>query len=200
LRDAFHKLAVELASEAGHVLAVAHLYRAAKQTHPRNTTWRAMDFFIARQGADWLYGAGSPVESVCAALGVRFDAHVKSRKKSHVLIIREPRALAYLSRRCELSVMREKGTVVAVSDAGRDVLAMARAMTSDTSTPLLDAFGESLHGDEAALSFDILGLHRTCLVLLEDIQKHCVKHAPDVYVKSGNVNLVAVQVLGNIDG
>jgi hypothetical protein len=42
LRDAFHKLSVDVASEAGHILAVAHLYRAAKQTRPRTTIWSAM--------------------------------------------------------------------------------------------------------------------------------------------------------------
>jgi hypothetical protein len=75
----------------------------------------------------------------------------------------------------------------------------------DQSDSLLEACKLALVHDEKMLTFDILGLHRTCAKLLKDIQTFCLKNARkgcprDVYGGDGNLNAVVVQVLRDIGG
>jgi hypothetical protein len=170
----FHKLCVKIASDAGHVLAVAHLYMALDLP----VQWSAMNFVIAAQGKKQIFGDAprldleDSIESACKALGVKSGKSRKKRAQANGT----PRALQYMSRRSEVSVR----PVPSGGTAGQSVLLMLlliaddfnkHATPSTRSSSILDSFFQVIKNDEAALDLDVLGLHKTCANLLRDIQQ-----------------------------
>jgi hypothetical protein len=196
----FHKLCVGIASDAGHILAVAHLYKALNVPE-----WDAMKSLIAAQGEERIFGDAPPVdmedciESASKALGINSGKTRKKRAQPNGT----PRALGYMSRRSEVS----ERPVPSGGTAGRSVLMMLLLMAHDftnqatpniQATPstrtsfILDSFFQAISNDEAALKFDVLGLHKTCAKLLGDIKQ--------THKLEGGLNNVVVEVLKRVLG
>ena len=219
-RNKCQEISIDVASEQGHILAVAHLYNAAWQSGylEKSATWVDMEWFIKRQGSEWIFGGKRPklpsdcVEAICVALGLDRSTFKQDRveaSESRGAV----RRLHFLTRYLEPDVKREidgAGKVVGETRTSHDMLAKMRAMASEydgstASTETLTSFRLALEQDEVAFNFNVLGLHMKCLRLLRQIRDVCLERAPkdypaDIYDKPANLNLIAVELLRDLNG
>ncbi|KAH3946305.1 hypothetical protein HBI56_110610 [Parastagonospora nodorum] len=219
-RNKFQEIAIDIASEQGRILAVAHLYNAARESGylDKSTSWIDMEWFIERQGSEWIFGGERPelptdcVQSVCAALGLNPSTFEQDRMKASKLR-GAFRRLHFLTRYLELDVKRETGgtgKVVGETKVAYDMLAKMRAMASECDgsgarTEALTSFRRTLEQDEVAFNFNILGLHMKCSRLLRHIRDACLTAAPedypaDIFDKPANLNMIVVELLRDLTG
>ncbi|KAH5144001.1 hypothetical protein HBH70_064330 [Parastagonospora nodorum] len=219
-RNKFQEIAIDIAGEQGRILAVAHLYNAARESGclDKSTSWIDMEWFIERQGSEWIFGGERPelptdcVQSVCTALGLNPSTFEQDRIKASKLR-GAFRRLHFLTRYLELDVKHETGgtgKVVGETKVAHSMLAKMRAMTSEwdgsaARTEALTPFGRALEQDEVAFNFNTLGLHMKCSRLLRHVRDACLTAAPkdypaDIFDKPANLNMIVVGLLRDLTG
>ncbi|KAF1947590.1 hypothetical protein EJ02DRAFT_429394 [Clathrospora elynae] len=171
----------------------------------------------------------------CIALGLNPACYTKDRKfaitgkglsEIHGKKGTGLRRFRYVSRYAELAVHRREKNFLQVGEPNKaegDVVAMADAMASSEQNNIQDfrashyahpepsplatlgTFTHAVDEDEFALSFNVLGLHMTCLEMVKNLQTHCRENAPDdypaePYAKPQYKNAVVAEILRDIAG
>jgi hypothetical protein len=214
IRDEHHRTAINMAGSQGQVLVAAHLYNAAKSSGllASNVQWADMDYFIEKQGSDWIFVGKRPEDpssifrrlNIAKGLGVsKFAKDYKDPKSGNgkdgrYTIVGKIRNFEYLARYSELSYERvspqfKKPSGLA-SKAGLDITVMADTMAREvlgieesvdlSSLATLRAFKKAVDKDGEAFNFDVMDLYLRCVRLLGDIQAHYIKNAPHDFPKS----------------
>jgi hypothetical protein len=165
-----------------------------------------MDYFIEKQGAEWVFVGKRPEEprdflrNLSIAMGLsasKFAKDYKAPKSGNgsdgrYTVVGKIRHFEYLTRFSELGHERVnnhlKKPALKLSIAGLDTIVMADTMARESlgldmsatlsSLTTLGAFKNAIEKDESAFNFDIMDFHLRCVRLLSSIQMHCLQHAP----------------------
>ena len=214
LRDVHHRMAIDIAGSQGHILVAAHLYNAAHSSGllPNSLRWADMDYFIEKQGSDWIFVGGRPQDPTTIsrrlnlAKGASASIFAKdykfpkfgNGKDGHYTTLGKIRQFGYLPQYSELGWSRvstkDRKKSGVRSRAGLDLTVMADAMAKEelgitkpmTLSPLatLGAFKKAIEKDECGYNFDVMDLHLRCTRLLDGIRAHCLQNAPHDFPKS----------------
>ncbi|KAL1799870.1 hypothetical protein ACET3X_000212 [Alternaria dauci] len=204
IRDDYHTMAINMASNQGQIMVSAHLYNAVQQSGdlPKDLQWTDMDWLIERQGSDWMFMGERPKQG--SAFGKRVNLVMGSSihkyttdYMSHNPDVKPERKvggirLEFHARRCELAVDREPRHKNPVGDnnAKDDILIMVECLVNDfqgkldgpcktlSSLDKLRIFKLAIENDEPAFAFDVLDLNLRCIRLLQEIQRYAIICAP----------------------
>ncbi|KAI4943438.1 hypothetical protein J4E91_009347 [Alternaria rosae] len=181
IRDEYHRTAIDMASNQGHILVAAHLYNAVKSTGnlPGDLKWTDMEWLIEQQNSDWMFVGKRPehgydfrkrVNIVMGFSAYKFTENYKSRKPDKQVETKfgAARRFEYHARYAELSVDREPR----VTGQGLSSLEKLRI------------FKLAIGKDEQALAFDVIEFYLRCLHILQEIQRYANVVAPLDYSDS----------------
>lgn len=211
LRNDYHRISTNLASDQGQILVAAHLYNVAQSTGflPSSARWTDLEKVIEQQGSGWIFvgkkpdkiGGYVPHLSLTMGLSVtNFAKDYNNPKKGngsdgHYTAVGMNRRLEFTARFSELSVLRHGNRVKKYSGENKsfkdiatkaDMLAKDYLGVKDHKTTLssfdtLNGVKLAIEKDEATLNFDIMDMYLRYIRLLGDIQVHWIKRAPRGY-------------------
>lgn len=202
--DKAHRFFMDLTSEEGQIIVVAHLYNAAHESGmlPRSVKWKDLEWLIEQQGSEWIYVGDKPKTSpeilnrfnlVRGMKVTRLAKDFNDKKPGRIATWKgRIRVLKYFARYSNLMVDRSEkigkrpsgpsrasgDRVVMATALAKDFLSTLEPNTSPSSLETLRAFKDAVTKDDFAYNMDFVGLYTRCFDLLREILAHCLKHAP----------------------